>query len=225
MTERILDLQMGPARVVVIKGATSWGTRETGRLELPTNEGMRAFRIAYDEREAPYAANTDGTERNDVLLSLTDEDELCGCAWAEVTDNTDLLGVGVDLASPADFGIRPGTERFIELIFSERERELASELDPTRPHLAYATLFGAKEAAFKATAHPLRAWYATHSTPLEYEVRDFGMETLGEERGELRRKAAQRALDRMGIERIRILHTTCEGMALVVALAYGVPLR
>ena len=100
MTERILDLQMGPARVVVIKGATSWGTRETGRLELPTNEGMRAFRIAYDEREAPYAANTDGTERNDVLLSLTDEDELCGCAWAEVTDNTDLLGVGVDALVP-----------------------------------------------------------------------------------------------------------------------------
>ena len=221
ITMQAYSTRMGPAQVVIVGGASSWGAHETGHVTLPLDGDPWTLPIAYDEREAPFVVREDGSERKDLLVSLTDEGQLCGCALAEVDGGSELVGVGIDLASPADFGVRPGSERFIEVVFSARERELALELDPMRPHYAYATLFGAKEAAFKATARPLRVWCQTHDEALEFEVRDFGMERLDEERGELRHGAAQRALDCMGIERIRVLRSEYAGLALVVALAYG----
>lgn len=220
--------EMLPARhvsageVVVLKGAASWGAHERGSLTLPHPEQPLKLQISYDEREAPYVVAEHGrTERPGFLISLSDENDHLACAWAQTAEHSSLVGVGIDLASPADFGKREGTERFIALIFSERERALAAELYPDDPPLAFATLFGAKEAAFKATAAPLRAWYSTHTEALAYEVRDFGMTQRGIERGELRHGAAQRALDRMGITRIEIRHGAVDGLALVVALAYA----
>lgn len=199
--------------------ARTWGAHETGRIELPGDDGHVSLSVSYDEREAPFVVAPDGTERASDLISLSDEDDLLACAWARVGDGSDVCGVGIDLASREDFGPRPGTERFLELMFSDAERELAQLLYPDDPPLAYATLFGAKEAAFKATAHALREWYLTHDEPLEFEVRDFGMTEPGLERGELRRGNAQAALDRMGIARIEIHHARIHDHALILALA------
>ena len=216
----ICDVRNVALRVVLRHSKSrTWGAHETGRIELQDNNESVVLPVAYDEREAPFVVAPDGTERAHDLISLSDEDDLLACAWVRLGDGSDVCGVGVDLASRDDFGPRPGTERFRELMFSERERELARELFPSDLPLAFATLFGAKEAAFKATAHALREWYRTHDEPLEYEVRDFGMTELGLERGEMRRCAAQTALDRMGIVRIDVHYARLQEKALVLALA------
>jgi phosphopantetheinyl transferase (holo-ACP synthase) len=209
-------------RVVVLRGASSWGAHQTGRIDLPHG----TFAVAYDEREAPYVPG------EQVLVSLTDEGDYLACAWAlhaRESKKPSLVGVGVDLCSASDFEPRPGMERITRLMFSNQEHAIARALCergslPGLP-FAYAALFGAKEAAFKATAHPLRVWYAKHDENLEFEVRDFGMAGLegnhGLERGELRHGAAQLALDRMGIERIDVTFEPIDHMALVVARAYS----
>lgn len=197
--------------IAIQTGKTSWGAHQSGQIELP----HLTLPIQYDEREAPYVPG------DKTLVSLADEGEVCVCAYAESQPGSSLAGIGVDLASPEDFE-RPGAERFAELIFSPRERELAERMC-AKPNMrlafAYAVLFGAKEAAFKATARPLRMWYQFHDDPLEFEVRDFGSQDLGVVRGNLRRGAAQRALDRMGIYRIETTYAKLEGMALVTAQA------
>lgn len=198
--------------IAIQTGKTSWGAHQSGQIEL----SHLTLPIKYDEREAPYVPG------DKTLISLSDEGQVCVCAYAESQPDSSLVGIGVDLASPEDFE-RPGAERFAELIFSPRERELAECMcakTNMRLALAYAVLFGAKEAAFKATARPLRMWYQTHDEPLEFEVRDFGSQELGLVRGDLRRGAAQRAMDLMGIARIQTTFEQLEGMALIMAKAY-----
>ena len=191
--------------ITIMRGATSWGTHETGILTLPIASGARDLRIAYDEREAPYVLGQDGQEYTSWAISLADEGDL------------PLLGVGVDLASSVDFEDRPFTQRFIKLVFDDTERAIVREGWPECPALGYATAFGAKEAAFKATAQPLRSWYRGNDEPLEFEVRHFSLASAHEARGELRDAAAQYAMDTMGIARISVSYTQVEGIALVVA--------
>ncbi len=210
---------MGLRIVLRHSESRTWGAHETGRIELLNSDGPVVLPVGYDEREAPFVVAPDDTERDRDLISLSDEDDLLACAWAHLGGESDVCGVGIDLASRNDFGPRPGTERFCELMFSERERELATQLYPHDLPLAFATLFGAKEAAFKATAHALREWYLTHDEPLEVEVRDFGMTELGVEKGGLRHGAAQTALDRMGITRVDVHYARLHEKALVLALA------
>lgn len=205
--------------VVVMRGASSWGTHKTGQLTLPTNQGPLTLRVAYDEREAPYVVGDDGREDPQYLLSLADEGELVVCAWAHVDSRSPLLGVGVDLASTEDFDKRPSQQGFIRLLFGEREHELVREGWPDAPDVGYATAFGAKEAAFKATARPLRRWYESHDEELEFEVRHFGLVKTHEARGERRNAAAQRAMDKMGIGRIQVSYVPLQDAALVVACA------
>ena len=207
--------------IVVREGASSWGAHESGRITIPYGSSAHELPIAYDEREAPYVVGPDGHTEARTLVSLSDEEDRLACAWAVPAPGSSLLGVGIDLASARDFGGRPGTERFVELMFSARERDLARGLYADDAPLSLATLFGAKEAAFKSTARPLRRWYRTHGEQLCYEVRDFGMTEPGVERGELRRGAAQAALDRMGVGRIEVHHARVGSMALVVALAFS----
>ncbi|MDO4796690.1 MAG: 4'-phosphopantetheinyl transferase superfamily protein [Coriobacteriales bacterium] len=204
--------------VAIRGGASSWGAHESGRIVLNDRNDTLTLPIAYDEREAPLVTDEHGREQANTLVGLADEGHTLACALARTEPGCAVVGVGVDLARAADFA-RPGTERLLQSMFSQRERELAPTLYPKDLPLAFATLFGAKEAAFKACAHALRTWYAAHDEPLTFEVRDFGMEEPWEERGELRHGAAQRALDRMGIRRIEIRHTTLGDKALVVAVA------
>ena len=209
------DLQKGALVVhtTVVRGKRSWNAHSTGHIVLPIEGDELVLPIRYDERDAPYVPG------DQVLVSLADEEDRCACAWATTTDQS-LVGLGVDLASPTDFADRPGAKRFIRAIFTKRERELAYDINRHDLPLAYATLFGAKEAAFKATARPLRMWYASHDDPLEFEVRDFCMSEYGLEDGTARHGSAQHALNCMGIDRIEVSFEEADGMALVVARAY-----
>ena len=92
--------------IAIMRGATSWGTHETGILTLPMADGAHDLRIAYDEREAPFVVGPDGQEDTGLAISLADEGDLLACAWARMTSDSPLLGVGVDLASSSDFDVR-----------------------------------------------------------------------------------------------------------------------
>ena len=203
--------------IAIMRGATSWGTHETGILTLPMADGPHDLRIAYDEREAPFVVGPDGQEDTSLAISLADEGDLLACAWARMTSDSPLLGVGVDLASSSDFDDRPFTQRFIKLVFDDTERTIVRGRWSEDLALGYATAFGAKEAAFKATAQPLRSWYRRHDEELAFEVRHFSLTTPHVARGELRDAAAQYALDKMCIARIVVNYAQVEGIALVVA--------
>ncbi len=205
--------------IVVLCGATSWRAHERGYIELPTNRGLMVVHIAYDEREAPYAIDTDGNERRNLLISLSDEKEHLACTWARVDEGSPLVGLGVDLCEKTRFREREGRRDLGRLLLTEHEQQLVPMLAPDDPLLAKAVLFGAKEAGFKSTAHALRRWYEHHDEQLLFEVRHFVMEEPGLERGTGRNAAAQQAMDKMGIERVVIHHAEVEGMALVVGLA------
>lgn len=211
--------------LVVLRGATSWGARDRGFIELPTREGTLRVHLAYDEREAPLAVREDGTEVPDLLLSLTDENDYLACIWARPAAGSPLMGVGVDLSSREHFRERPPrrdgrpARDLSLLLFTETEQSLIPQLEPEDDILAKSALFAAKEAAFKCTASPLRRWYESHDDELLFEVRHFVMEEPGLERGTGRNGAAQAAMDRMGIARVVTHYTEVCGMALVTAVA------
>lgn len=208
--------------IVILKGAESWATRERGFLEIPAQSGPFRVRMEHDEREAPYALAPDGSEDATLLVSLTDDSNHIACVWARVTPGMPLLGVGIDLVAPRDFERQIGTRHrksINELLFTEQERNLMPLLDCPSSTMGYATLFGAKEAAFKATAAPLRRWYDSHDEELLFEVRHFVMVEPGIERGIGRNGAAQAAMDRMGIDRVVLKHAVVEDMAVVTAVA------
>lgn len=205
--------------VVVLRGADSWGAHERGYIELPHAEGMRRVGIAYDEREAPYAVDNEGREDKRFLLSLSDEDDYLACAWVRVGEDSPLLGVGIDLSAAEHFKERTHGRDLSRLLFTPEELTLEPELGASDLKLAYAALFASKEAAFKATAAPLRRWDDDHDERLRFEVRHFVMERPGIERGTGRNAAAQDAMDAMGIARIEVRHVEIADMALVVATA------
>ena len=215
--------------VAMLHGASSWEAHETGDILVPRpRRDVLRLRIAYDGRGAPYVVTDDGApagvepcanEDTSLKISLADEGDFLACVWARTTPGSSILGVGVDLVSTSDFGEKPSAQRFIQLLFTQREREMAPLLFDGDVAMGYAALFGAKEAAFKATAQQLRAWYRTHDEELAFEVRHFSATAPGLERGEERNAAAQRAMDAMGITRIEWHAIEAEGMALVVACA------
>ena len=205
--------------IVVLQGTESWGAHERGYIELPTAQGPLKVPLAYDEREAPYAVDADRIEQCDLLLSLSDENDCIACVWGRVPQDSQLQGVGIDLCARTHFEEREGRRDFSLLLFTPEERELIGALDEEDPLYAKAVLFAAKEAAFKASAAPLRRWYDHHDKELLFEVRHFVMEEPGLERGTARNGAAQAALDAMGVARVQVHHTRVGNMALVVACA------
>ena len=205
--------------IVVLRGDDSWHARERGRIELPTCDDTRSLTISHDERKAPFVTDEAGDEQTDFLISLTDEDDYLACAWARVAPGSPLRGVGVDLCRSERFVPQEGRRDFTRLLLTDREREIAAGLDGTSEPVARASLFAAKEAAFKSCAAPLRRWYDAHDEELLFEVRNFRMEEPGLEQGTARNAAAQRAMDLMGIQEIRIHYTELDGMALVTAVA------
>lgn len=190
-------------------------------MGLVAADACPAPSVAHDVRHAPYLQHPSGKERRDLLLSLSDEGDRLAAAWARVEEDSPLMGLGIDLCAAHRFEERPGRRDRALLLLTERERMLAPSLLLDDLPLAYATLFAAKEAAFKATAAPLRRWYEKHDDELRFGVRHFVMDEPLTERGTGRDGAAQRALDAMGIARIEVRYTQLDGMAIVVACALG----
>lgn len=191
------------------------------RFQIELDSPTPLCPLAHDQRGGPYAVGEDGRELDDVLLSATDENGHVMRVWAWPEDGSPIVGLGVDLASVEDFDDSPSDQELVELLFTERERELAHELWATRPSFGFAALVAAHEAAFKATARPLRLWYRSHDEELTFEAMDFSLSSPSVVRGDARDGRAERALEAMGIGRVEVAFAELEGMvfALAVALA------
>ena len=189
-----------------------------GDRRLVTLESGRTLLLDHDEREAPVRLNTSDNWDDTLLVSLTDEEETCACAWVRVPDDSLVVGLGIDLASTHDFAGEHGA-RFNRLLFTQREHELAPIIGGGNLALGYAYAFAAKEAAFKALAAPLRRWYQTHQEELLFDVRCFELADATHESGTARKGEAQRAMDKLGVASIELGRMTLGNRALTVAVA------
>ena len=174
--------------------------------------------VGHDEREAPFVPDDGDGEEPGFLISITDEDPERLCAVVRVAEDSDVLGIGIDLASTGDWTQDERGERFAELLFTEGEQALVSTADGLVPLLC-AKVFSAKEAAFKSTATVLRRWYESHDEELYFEARDFELVSWSESHGAGRRDRADIACGKLGISRIEVSFTEYAGMALCVAIA------
>ena len=127
--------------------------------------------------------------------------------------------VGVDLVDAADFREAERGSFLVRALFNEDEVRLVRESHPKDVPVGYAFAFGAKEAAFKATSQPLRAWRQRHDGGLFFEVRDFALAADGLHAEGVRRAA--NVFPTLGIDRIRLGHARLGDLVLVVALAIG----
>lgn len=205
--------------LAAFSGASSWRDCEDRLVGLVAADACPAPSVAHDVRHAPYLQHPSGKERRDLLLSLSDEGDRLAAAWARVEEDSPLMGLGIDLCATHRFEERPGRRDRALPLLTERERMLAPSLWPGNLPLAHATLFAAKEAAFKATAAPLRRWYEKRDDELRYGVRHFVMEEPLLMSGTGRNGAAQRAIEAMGIARIEVRYAQLDGMAVVAACA------
>ena len=175
--------------------------------------------ITHDERGGPVVTRTDGTEDEHFLLSLTDENELTLCGWAQRDKDSRLVGLGIDLVSLDEFKGPRGHE-LQRLLLTERDREILDKSWEGSAELGWAYAFSAKEAAFKALAAPLRRWYEGHDEKLAFEVRSFELADLSHAQGTARHGEAQYAMDTMGIAEIELSYQLRDRYLLSWALAF-----
>lgn len=188
-------------------------------LIADTDGALEQLTIEKDEREAPYVVDALTGRESPLMVSLTDENDLLGVAWAEPAVGSRVIGVGFDLAEASDFdGTRIGN-RFVQLVFSEFEQALAVEVHPDDFRLGRAFVFSAKEAAFKATSQAVRRWYATHDEKIAFGVRDFQMQPDGTE---ILCEKRTGSLEKLGIDSIAVTHVAFDGYVACCAVALGV---
>lgn len=176
--------------------------------------------IAHDHWGAPYVIDEAGCEVADSLVSFSDEGDVSACAWVKVTPYSPVVGLGVDLVDAVDFREAERGSFLVRALFNEDEVRLVRESHPKDVPVGYAFAFGAKEAAFKATSQPLRAWRQRHDGGLFFEVRDFALAADGLHAEGVRRAA--NVFPTLGIDRIRLGHASLSDLVLVVALAIGI---
>lgn len=195
---------------LLVEPVGAWGSREARRVPIGNNTTLS---LVHDEREAPF----DAADKN-LLVSLTDENEVAALVWARPRPASQAVGVGLDLASTSDFAGSRG-ERFNPLLFSGTEQDFVRERYPGRTEMGFAYAFSAKEAAFKCLAEPLRRWYQDHSEELMFEMREFELADATHERGTLRHAHAQAAMDAMGVRAIELYHCELNDTVLTLAVA------
>ena len=202
-------------------GAISYDAATTSadlRIKQIADIDGKRVTIGHDKRNAPLLMDRAGNELHDFPVSITDEQNTRMLAWAKLGSKSDVVGLGIDLCSTADFADDKRGEHFSKLLLTDREKELLDRVDLPLP-LRRAQTFAAKEAAFKATSAPLRHWYRTHDLELAFDVRDFELWPNGIVRGTARSGRATRACEMLGIDRIEASFAEYKGMALCVAVA------
>ena len=205
------------ARGTFREALAAYGVHSCGVDVLPEKRDV-GVTITHDGRGAPLVTYANGQENERFLISASDETDLVVLCWAELEGETDLVGLGVDVVPIDDFSGDRGT-RLRKLLFTERDREVVERAWTEELEEGYAFAFSAKEAAFKACAAPLRAWYATHDEELSFDLRGFELDSERRATGTARRGEAQRAMDAMGITRIELRTLTFESYVLTFAFA------
>jgi phosphopantetheinyl transferase (holo-ACP synthase) len=193
------------------------GRREETSVEIEGRDGTpEEVPITHDERGAPYVRGEGPGGEARLLVSLSDEDGLLGVVWAEPDAGSEVVGVGIDIASTAEFARTDAGDHFTRLLFSDLERSLAMERHPEDIAMGRAWLLAAKEAAFKAASASVRTWYLHHEEEVYFEARDFLMARDGREVLSERRAGTY---GRLGIGRIEVAHVPLGRHAVCCAVA------
>jgi len=121
--------------------------------------------VVHDNRHAPEV-NLPPEIRNvalnaasgPLLISLTDEDVHAAALAVSVKAGVPLCGVGIDLASVADFANSPHSERFFTFLFTSRELSFIYSYPKEKWEIIACALFSAKESAIKSVAPLVREY-------------------------------------------------------------------
>jgi phosphopantetheinyl transferase (holo-ACP synthase) len=194
--------------------ASSW--HDTAVTILRPDGTLEELPIAHDERQAPYVVGDGSGGESRLMVSLTDENDLLGVAWAEPLPDSAVMGVGLDIASTSDFGMDERGDRFVRLLFTQAEQEEAERTHPENVPIGRAFVFSAKEAAFKAASQALRAWHLEHEEKVPFEVRNFSLQTDGTEALSEKRAGT---FEKLGIGSIVVEHVALADAVATCALA------
>lgn len=158
-----------------------WRISETTDFEalvhaaIPESERLS---LSNDFAGAPFLVDGGGVEQP-PFISLSDEDGLRCIAWAMPSPESNLVGVGVDLAARGDFSHGGDWQRIYRRIFTEAELGAIGRVAPDDFDLGATMLFSAKEASFKACSQQIRRFFHAHDgepeklAGLYFETRDF----------------------------------------------------
>lgn len=174
--------------------------------------------ISHDRRGAPFAVDERGVEIRELLVSDTDEGDERILAWARVPQDSEVVGLGIDLASTEDFQEDCTGNRFSQYMLTGGERFLVRDMDCPVP-VARTRVFAAKESGFKSTSAALRRWDATRDELLRFGVRDFELKSGSIVRGTARKWAAEKACARIGVGDIVVSFCMHKDMVFCVAVA------
>lgn len=190
------------------------------RLRIPSClTPFDTIAVYHDSRGAPYAADAEGDEHRNLLISFTDDGSATLCAWARIDEKSRVLGIGIDLCAPEDFPSDEFHDKIHPLIFSPKEDEAGRLAYPNAKSKGSAYAFSGKEAAFKATSHALREHYRHSDTEYYYEMSYFEVLPDATAHGADPDGAVERALKGLEVERIELSHIEYAGMVCTVAVA------
>ncbi len=207
------------ARGLLAKMLQDKGCDEFDVSVVSGHEEQCPFGIAHDRRGAPYVVDASSAEVAGTLVSFSDEEGTCASAWIKKGAQSPVVGLGIDLVDISAFREQGRGDFLVHALLFDDEARLARELHPEDAPLGYAYAFGAKEATFKATSQPLRAWCRRHGRGLFFEVRDYALATDGTHEMGVRR--AVDVFSALGIDRVELGHVMLGDLVFVVALALG----
>jgi phosphopantetheinyl transferase (holo-ACP synthase) len=193
----------------------AWGNRDERAMPLSQGETIRLY---HDERGAPYAVHSQDEENTRIIVSYSDEEDLAAWVWACTPSESQVAGIGIDLAKMRDTD-EERSNRFARLLLSEHEREIVASVYPDDLSARKAYALSAKEASFKACAAPLREWMNSGKTSFAYDAMEYELIDATHTRGTLRRGRAQVAMDAMGIRMIELSHVRLYETVLTLAVA------
>lgn len=205
------------ARESLRESLAAYGVHSCGVDVLPEKRDV-GVSVVHDGRGAPLVTYANGQENERLLISASDETDIVVRCHAELEEESELVGLGVDVVPIDDLSGERGAY-LQKLLFTERDRSIVESGWAGRLEEGYAFAFSAKEAAFKACAAPLRIWYSTHDEELSFDLRGFELADPTHAQGTARRGEAQRAMDAMGIACIELSTLTFGAYVLTFAFA------
>ena len=168
-------------RYAVILERTS--TREVCRIAMQTLfPNFDEMDIAHDSSGAPIVTVRRGNSTANPIMSLTDEDGYSACFAVVPTEVSPVIGVGIDIANIDDISsslLAPPYNRLSRAFFSD-EADYIQSLPTHEQAAQLASVFAAKEAAFKSLNRVYRAYRKENSDePLDVSMMDFGFAEIG----------------------------------------------
>ena len=145
-------------------------------LECVLNEArLSVSGLGNDRRGAPYYCKTLDNEH--VFLTATDEDNISCAVCVRADENSDLAGIGIDIAKVAEFEDEKSLEVMGRRLLAVEESNLLQGMEPSLRPQMLATMFSVREAAVKCIADQVRNYENRGNAIRGMNLADFMMLT------------------------------------------------